>query len=267
MSRRGSGEGGKYVVGRGRPPKHSRWTKGQSGNPRGRPKGAKGKHKKLLAWHEPTREMILEEAYAPLRLPTGEQIAMIKGVVRAVMKAALTGGMLAQRTILQVVSDAEARSAEAHRTLFETVRNYRDGCEAERRRCTALGITEPEFVPHPDDLYLNWETLQVEFRGPITLEGKQALDKLLEQRNMNEKAFLSFRAEAVASPDDWTLLGLAMTVQDQFDNINDGLPERYRKKLKHRMSPVEREEAVARIKAAQPRNSPHQRKSKARRTS
>jgi hypothetical protein len=30
-----------YEVGRGRPPRHSRWRKGQSGNPRGRPKGAR----------------------------------------------------------------------------------------------------------------------------------------------------------------------------------------------------------------------------------
>lgn len=28
-----------YEVGRGKPPKHTRWKKGQSGNPKGRPKG------------------------------------------------------------------------------------------------------------------------------------------------------------------------------------------------------------------------------------
>lgn len=33
---------GDYAVGYGKPPKHSRWKKGQSGNPRGRPKGARG---------------------------------------------------------------------------------------------------------------------------------------------------------------------------------------------------------------------------------
>lgn len=31
-----------YQVGYGKPPKHSRWKKGQSGNPRGRPKGTRG---------------------------------------------------------------------------------------------------------------------------------------------------------------------------------------------------------------------------------
>ena len=31
-----------YEVGYGKPPKHSRWEKGQSGNPKGRPKGSRG---------------------------------------------------------------------------------------------------------------------------------------------------------------------------------------------------------------------------------
>jgi Family of unknown function (DUF5681) len=30
-----------YRVGKGRPPRRTRWKKGQSGNPKGRPKGAK----------------------------------------------------------------------------------------------------------------------------------------------------------------------------------------------------------------------------------
>lgn len=35
-------EGRDYDVGYGKPPQHSRWQKGQSGNPSGRPKGARG---------------------------------------------------------------------------------------------------------------------------------------------------------------------------------------------------------------------------------
>ena len=31
-----------YEVGHGKPPRHSQWQPGQSGNPKGRPKGAKG---------------------------------------------------------------------------------------------------------------------------------------------------------------------------------------------------------------------------------
>src|ERR1044071_2470477 len=38
LSRRKVGD---YVVGKGRPPKATRWKPGQSGNPKGRPKGSK----------------------------------------------------------------------------------------------------------------------------------------------------------------------------------------------------------------------------------
>jgi hypothetical protein len=41
MRRKGSPGGDNYVVGRGRPPLLTRWKPGQSGNPKGRPKGAK----------------------------------------------------------------------------------------------------------------------------------------------------------------------------------------------------------------------------------
>ena len=41
MSRNQTTEGGDYEVGQGKPPKEHRWQKGQSGNPRGRPKARK----------------------------------------------------------------------------------------------------------------------------------------------------------------------------------------------------------------------------------
>ncbi len=38
MSKNKKGKGGDYDVGYGKPPKHTRWKKGQSGNPGGRPR-------------------------------------------------------------------------------------------------------------------------------------------------------------------------------------------------------------------------------------
>ena len=41
MKKNGLSGPGDYVVGKGRPPLSTRWKPGQSGNPKGRPKGAK----------------------------------------------------------------------------------------------------------------------------------------------------------------------------------------------------------------------------------
>jgi len=41
MKKKGSPRDGEYIVGRGRPPRGSRWRPGQSGNPKGRPKGGR----------------------------------------------------------------------------------------------------------------------------------------------------------------------------------------------------------------------------------
>ena len=41
MNKKGSPGNGNYVVGKGRRPPSTRWKSGQSGNPKGRPKGVK----------------------------------------------------------------------------------------------------------------------------------------------------------------------------------------------------------------------------------
>jgi len=39
---------GDYEVGRGKPPRHSRYKKGQSGNPKGRPRGSENHYSMLM---------------------------------------------------------------------------------------------------------------------------------------------------------------------------------------------------------------------------
>jgi hypothetical protein len=91
------------------------------------------------------------------------------------------------------------------------------------------------------------------------------LDTLLTERDTYERSFHSLRAQAKIKPRDCTLSGLAIMAQDRFDIINDLVPERCRKELKHRMTQVEQDEAVARIKAAKPGRRAGQPKPKTRR--
>jgi hypothetical protein len=59
------------AVGYGRPPKATRFRKGESGNPRGRPKGSKNKHPALN--EERMKAILLQEAYRTITVRDGEK--------------------------------------------------------------------------------------------------------------------------------------------------------------------------------------------------
>jgi hypothetical protein len=100
-----------YAVGYGRPPLHTRFQKGQSGNPRGRPPSKT----------KTVNEMVLEEAYRPIAVPEGDRqmtISAFQAMVRSQFTQAIKGNGPAQRNIVELVEGAEAR-AEQNRQAQE----------------------------------------------------------------------------------------------------------------------------------------------------
>jgi len=86
-------EGEDYKVGKGKPPLHTRFRKGQSGNPRGRPPGAKGL-KKLV------RENLLTKVSA--RTADGiKRISRVEAVVHKQLELAMKGN---QRAVSQLLA-------------------------------------------------------------------------------------------------------------------------------------------------------------------
>ncbi len=72
-----------YEVGYGKPPKHSRFKKGRSGNPEGRPKGSRNLSTELM-----------EELRESIRIREGgntRTISKAKGVIKALVAKALKG--------------------------------------------------------------------------------------------------------------------------------------------------------------------------------
>jgi hypothetical protein len=109
---------GDYEVGYGKPPRRTRFRKGQSGNPGGRPRGVTAGRAKSLA---------LKEAYRMVRVKVGEGIVFlpaIQAILRGQVALAAKGNGGAQRAVIEKVQaieqelalEAAAEAAEAKST-------------------------------------------------------------------------------------------------------------------------------------------------------
>lgn len=100
-----AGEPRAYEVGFGKPPRHSQFKPGQSGNPRGRPKGAKGINTIV-------RETFLEKV--AVRMPDGEKkVSRIAVVMRKLGDKAFSGDVRAQELAMKLYAGAVPECPEA----------------------------------------------------------------------------------------------------------------------------------------------------------
>jgi hypothetical protein len=112
-------------VGYRNPPEHTRWCKGQSGNPRGpaprlRPaRGGPGD--RLPGADEPMRAMILAEAYRTVTFTEGDvtfEMPAGQAVLRAMMVNAVKGNRIAQWRFTQIVQEAERQQKRTQEALY-----------------------------------------------------------------------------------------------------------------------------------------------------
>ena len=125
---------GESPVGHGRPPEHTRFKRGKSGNPRGRPKGVRNLKTDVM---EEMREwIVVREGEHPKRI--SKQRAIIKSLVNRTLK----GDSRAANTLMNLlfrILDPEGESAAPSPALTSEEQNVLEAVKARLLRSDNTG--------------------------------------------------------------------------------------------------------------------------------
>ena len=232
---------GDFRVGYGKPPAEHQFKKGQSGNSKGRPRGARNKPQvKFDGALQPTDNLILEEAYRSVTIREGErtiELPAIQAAVRALAISAMKGSRLSQRALAELVRTVESRKSEERLTSMENAFEYKQKWTEELARRERCGVNEPDPIPHPEDIIIDMRSGHVTTEGPLDELEKKAWDQRLARRDeaQAEVSVFAHKHRCARSDKAKTVWRLEWHFEQRiFDIINDSLPRRYKATLNNR---------------------------------
>jgi hypothetical protein len=192
-----------YTVGYGKPPVHSRFKAGRSGNPRGRPKGSRNRQAALGHADNRLQSIIIGEAYRDVPVTDGGRqvtIPMAQAVVRSLAVNAAKGSQRAQRLFTTLITTTERERRKARETELEAAMTYKVQWEHELERRRRFGIVAPDPLPHPDHVVVDLHEGTVRIKGPATKEEAAQWKIWTEQQTIFESDLRELK-EYLEDPD------------------------------------------------------------------
>jgi hypothetical protein len=176
---------------------------GQSGNPRGRPKGSKNKRPALN--EERLKDIILDEAYRTISVRDGDRhvsVPMAQAVIRSLAVNAAKGNQRAQKIFTDLLTRTERENKRLHDELLDTALEYKVQWNKELDRRRRLGIKDaPPPLPHPDDLKIDLRTGIVQITGPMTMEEIPLWNGLRQLKRENKQDIADLERALEGKPD------------------------------------------------------------------
>ena len=192
-----------YEVGFAKPPVTTRFKPGQSGNPKGRPKGKKNQLPGMV--EERLKTIFLQEAYRDvpiLERGRSRRVSMIEANIRALALSGAKGNNRAANIFASAVLKIEEERKNLASDFFGSAIDYKQkwGAELERRKRLELDLPDP--IPHPDDLILDRNNMKVEIHGPLIKEDLELWEFGKAYTEILQDAGADLQAELETETDD-----------------------------------------------------------------
>ena len=180
------------TIGYGSPPRASRWTKGQSGNPAGRKKVAEPPTLTLsnafgaAALHSRSPfEIELEKALEQVfTIREGDKVIKTTAsaaIIRNTISGAARLNPTALRHLVKLLQDIKDGRSKMQGDILTGLARYKAEASSKLEVARLRREPEPDFAPHPDDIEIDWSTGTVQLLGPANFEQRYALEDLVAE--------------------------------------------------------------------------------------
>ena len=185
-----------YEVGYGKPPAQNKFKPGESGNPRGRPRGAKNRQSRVF--ENGLKNIILQEAYRKVTVKDGEKnitIPIAQVMVRALAISGAKGDTRSVKLPIDMVQKTEHENEARILDNQSAVVNYKLGWQREFELCKKQGRACPELLLHPDDVSCDEVTGHIHTQGPKKKEDIPVWKELKKRKQDSDHELRIFKRD------------------------------------------------------------------------